>query len=481
MTSLFLGLFLLFSAAPEDEIEASVKRFTEAYAAVESHAADPFTADQAFYEGAIPGMLRKLDPHSVFFNPDQFEQLKRIQESRDKGFGSVVSLLPGRVVVLQTLPGSPSAKSGLAAGDEIISINGYRIAMLDTDQLIQLLSASRQRQAYLDVRRPGNARTLQFVLVPEEMQSPSVDRVYFLRAGVGYIRVTNFDLDTGKAVEGAIEKLGGKNLRGLVLDLRKNPGGSLPSALHVASLFLKPGQPLLSVRGRRIEETKETVPEKFTNYTFPLAVLIDARSASAAEVVAGALQDHDRAAILGETSYGKGLVQAVYPLSSSTGMALTTSFYYTPAGRSIQRPLEGVELTPGSATEATFRTDSGREVQGAGGIRPDQVVQPEGMTRFRAVLEATGSFTSFATLFLQRNQVDEDFELSPAVMDEFQLFLSTHNIRPGVAEWSQEREYLSNRLLTEIFNQALGVEKGEEIEARRDPVILAALRSMQVD
>jgi carboxyl-terminal processing protease len=481
MTSLFLGLFLLFYAAPEDDTEASVKRFTEVYAAVETHAADPFTADQAFYEGAIPGMLRKLDPHSVFFNPDQFEQLKRMQESRDKGFGSVVSLLPGRVVVLQTLPGSPSAKSGLAAGDEIISINGYRIAMLDTEQLIQLLSASRQRQAHLDVRRPGNARTLQFVLVPEEMQSPSVDRVYFLRAGVGYIRVTNFDLETGKTVEGAIEKLGGKNLRGLVLDLRKNPGGSLPSALHVASLFLKPGQPLLSVRGRRIEETKETVPEKFPNYTFPLAVLIDARSASASEVVAGALQDHDRATILGETSYGKGLVQAVYPLSSNTGMALTTSFYYTPAGRSIQRPLSGVGLTPGSATAATFRTDAGREVEGGGGIRPDQVVQPEGMTRFRAVLEATGSFTSFATLFLQRNKVDEDFELSPAVMDEFQLFLSTRNIRPGVAEWSQEREYLSNRLLTEIFNQALGVEKGEEIEARRDPVILSALRSMQVD
>ena len=149
------------------------------------------------YAGAIPAMLRKLDPHSVFFDPEQFEQLKRMETSTSKGFGSVVSILPGRVIVLQTLPGTPSQKAGLSPGDEILAINGYIIGQLDIEQLPQLLEQSRQRQARLDVRRPGIPSLLHFTLTPEEMQSPSVDRAFFIGAGIGYIRVTSFDEKTG--------------------------------------------------------------------------------------------------------------------------------------------------------------------------------------------------------------------------------------------------------------------------------------------
>jgi len=292
------------AADPLDPLPAEMKRFIDAYSIVESMAADPVNSEQAFYQGAIPGMLRKLDPHSVFFDPGQFEQLRQMQTSTRKGFGSVVSLLPGRVIVLQATPGTPSAKSGIAPGDEILAINNIRLDRLSLDQLIELLTESRQQPAKLVVRRGGNVRLLEFTLVPEEMQSPSVDRHFMLRSGVGYIRVASFDEKTGQEIHEAIENLGGMKLKGLVMDLRNNPGGVVGAAVETASLFLKPGQTIVTLRGRNVAEKVEKVPETAKPYEFPVAILVNSKTASASEIVSGALQDHDRATILGEPSFG---------------------------------------------------------------------------------------------------------------------------------------------------------------------------------
>jgi carboxyl-terminal processing protease len=476
---LFPALLLLwFSASAQSDIELQLKRFADVYAAVEQHAADPVNPYQAMYAGAIPGMLRRLDPHSVFFDPGQFEQLKELEKSTHKGFGSVVSVLPGRVIVLQTLAGTPSARAGIQPGDEILAINGIRLDRLDLRQLVGLLGESRQREAKLDVRRPGNTRLLQFVLTPEEVLSPSVDRAFFLQPGVGYVRITSFEAETGKQVRQAIEKLGGKKLMSLVLDMRDNPGGLMPSALETAALFLAPGKKLLTVRGRAKDAEDISVPDWAQPYDFPMAVLVNGRTASGAEIVAGALQDHDRAPVIGEPSFGKGLVQSVYSLSSGTGLALTTAFYYTPSGRSIQKPLHGGQLDTATSNDSagTYRTDSGRVVRGGGGIRPDYLVYPESPSRLRIALEATASFTSFATQTLHKlGHVNDGFEVTPALLDEFQVFCSQRNIRPGVSEWSSEREWIRSRLKQEIFNQSLGVEKGDEVEAQRDPQVLKAL------
>lgn len=465
---LVLGILLLFAPAAE-ELEEQVRKFAQVYALVEEQAADPPAPQFAFYQGAIPGALKKLDPHSVFFDPQQFQQLQEMQKSVRKGFGSVVTVLPGRVIVLQTLPGTPSARSGIAPGDEIIAINGYRLEFLDMDQLIALLSQSRQQEAKLDVRRPGSAGLLPFTLVPEEMQSPSVERRFTLRPGVLYLRVGSFDPSTGSEISEAIQQAGGNGLRGLVLDLRNNPGGSLEAALDTASLFLKPGQKILSIRGRRTEVKDITVPAgDRTPYEFPMAVLMNGRSASASEIVAGALQDYQRAKILGEPSFGKGLVESVFPLSSGTGLALTTAFYYTPSGRSIQRPLGAGALAGATA---------GSE----GGIRPDIPVAPEPQTRLRMVLEATGAFARFATEFLRsRPPVPELFEADSELLDNFRVFLSGQKIQPGVGDWSTDREWIRSRLTQEILNQAAGVERGDELEVRRDSTVVAALRAIGV-
>jgi carboxyl-terminal processing protease len=481
-----LTIALLCSATllgAQDDLDRQLRDVIGAYSLAAENAADPVDSEQAFYAGAIPAMLRKLDPHSVFFDPEQFEQLKRMETSTSKGFGSVVSILPGRVIVLQTLAGTPSQKAGLAPGDEILGINGYIIGQLDIDQLPQLLEQSRQRQARLDVRRPGVPTLMHFTLVPEEMQSPSVDRAFFIGAGIGYIRVTSFDEKTAQETKAAIEKLGGDRLAGLVIDLRNNPGGVLGAAVQMVSLFLQPGMKIVTVRGRHVPETTETVPTIATPYGFKLAILVNEKSASAAEIVSGAMQDHDRATILGVPSFGKGLVQSVYPLTQGTGLALTTALYYTPSGRSIQKPLDAARFGLAAATahpnrESEFRTDKGRPVTGGGGIQPDIVVYPPDTNRLRNVLDASASFTNFATEFLRGQKIDAEFEVTGDILDRFRVFLSNREIRPSVAEWSAEREFVANRLKTEVFNQAFGVEKGDEVEAQRDPVILKAMEAI---
>jgi carboxyl-terminal processing protease len=476
-----LALFLLAGpAAAADDLETQVKRITTVYALVEQNAADPVSSEQAFYQGAIPGMLRRLDPHSVFFDPQQFEQLKQLETSTRKGFGSVVSVLPGRVIVLQTLPGTPSAKSGMSPGDEILAINNYRLDRLDAEQLIGLLQQSRQQPARLVIRRPGSARLMDFTLTPEEMQQPSVERAFFLQAGIGYLRVASFDEQTGTQIKQAVEKLGGNKLKGLVLDLRNNPGGLLNSALETAALFLEPGQSILTVRGRAVPLKEEKVPPDAHPYAFALAALLNGKSASASEIVAGALQDHDRAVIVGEPSFGKGLVQSVFPLADSTGVALTTALYYTPSGRSIQKPFDATQFALGATAahpneKSEFRTDKGRKVRGGGGIIPDEVVYPPQVSRFRVALENSGSFTSFATDYTQKNKVTDNFEVTPALLDDFRIYLAERRIEPGLAEWSGDLDFIRNRLKTEIFNQSLGVEKGDEVEAQRDPQIQRAV------
>jgi carboxyl-terminal processing protease len=468
-------------AADEDPggaLAPEIKRIVDVYSLLESQAADPVPSDQALFQGAIPGMLRTLDPHSIFFDPMQFDQLKQMQQSEQKGFGTIVNVLPGRVIVLQTVAGTPSAKAGLSAGDEILAVNGIPLAVLEFEQILQLLTEARQKQATLDVRRP-DGRVSQITMSPELVNMPPVDRAFLLAPRVGYLRITAFEAQTGKLVKDAVEKLGGEYLKGLVIDLRDNPGGDVASAVETAGLFLSPDQLIFSVIGRNKEKEEARVAKLATPYTFPVAILVNAKTASASEIVSGALQDHDRAFILGEPSYGKGLVQQVYPLSANTGLALTTAFYYTPSGRSIQKPLHGGQLDAATTVaQGPFKTDSGRLVKGGGGIQPDEVIGPEPQSRLRVVLEATGLLTTFAGEYIRDREISENVDITAAMLDELQVFLSGRSIQPSVSEWLGEREWISSRLKQEILTLKFGVAKGDEIEMQRDPVVKAALKKL---
>jgi carboxyl-terminal processing protease len=341
------------------------------------------------------------------------------------------------------------------------------------------MGQARQHEVSLDVRRPGNARLLRFALTPVLVDTPTVDRAFMLKPGIGFLRLTAFEGPTGKLVKETIEKLGGAGLKGLVIDLRGNPGGDVQAAVDMASLFLEPDQLIFTVKGRTAGGEEVRVNKLNRPYTFPLAVLVDEKSASASEIFSGSMQDHDRATILGVPTYGKGLVQRVYPLSAGSGLALTTAFYYTPSGRSIQKPLRGVELSAASTmAEGPFKTDKGRLVRGGGGILPDEVVQQEVLSRLRSVLDATASFTAFATEYLRTRDIPENFEVPGGMLDELKVFLSERSIQPSISDWLKERDWIQSRLKQDLLNLKFGVAVGDQVEFRRDPVVNAALKHL---
>jgi carboxyl-terminal processing protease len=378
------------------------------------------------------------------------------------------------------MQGSPAAKAGLSAGDEIVAINRIPLGYLDIEQLTELLTEAREKQVALEVRRPGQESTAQIVMSPALLDQPTVDRAFMLEPGLAYMRVTSFEGPTGALVRQTIDNLGGEFLKGLVIDLRNNPGGVVQSAIQAAALFLSPDQLIFSIKGRNAEAEQAYVPKVSTPYTFPVAVLVNGNTASASEIVSGALQDHDRAVILGEPTYGKGLVQQVFPLSQATGLALTTAFYYTPSGRSIQRPLSGGQLDAATiVSQGPYRSDAGRTLRGGGGIQPDLVVYPENETRLQAVLDASGVLTTFAGEYLQSHEVAADFEVAPLMLDELRLFLSERKIQPDGAEWLTHRVWITSRLKQEVLNLKFGVAKGDEIELQRDPVVQAALKRLR--
>ena len=471
---------------PATDLAPELERFMEVFSAIEQHGSGPVSLDKMIYEGAIPSMLRRLDPHTQFFEPSQFEQLKQMEASEQKGFGSIVSVIPGRVIFLQIFPGTPTSKAGVQPGDELVGINNVVIGSLEPEQIIDLLTQARQHSISAFLRRQGVDHVLQVVLTPELQDAPTVDRSYMLKPGVGYIRITSWDMETATQLRAAIEKLSSTPLASLVIDLRDNPGGVVKTSLDGAAFFLQAGQRILTAKGRTGVVQSVDVPKGLTPYTFRVALLINAKTASASEIFSGALQDHDRAVIVGETSYGKGLVQSVLPLSDDAGLAITTAFYYTPSGRSIQHPLQNSALSntfgvpPTSKPLPTYKTDAGRTVTGGGGIHPDVEVTPASRTRLEAVLDASGSITAFATEYLAHHTpLPDSFAVTPAMLDDLKVFLSARHIQPGLDEWIGEAPWIRMRLLEEVVTLGRGVAAGDQIAAGRDTQIQAALTALQ--
>ncbi len=473
----------------------SLKQFASVYATVSENYAEPFTGDKpgdAIYDGAIPSMLRTLDPHSNFFDPKSYSKLMEEQRGRYYGVGMLIQpQLIGdkqRTVVLKPFAGTPSYKAGIHPGDIISAVDGKSTDGLDSNDVVALLKGEKGTHVRVTVTRSGTtagtAQTLSFDLTREEIPNNSVDLAYLIQPGIGYIHIKAVQETTGKEVQDALASFG--DMKGLVLDLRDNPGGLLNQAVAVCDQFLKRGQVIVSQRGRAYPEQIYRAGHG-SDQTYPIVILTNHGTASAAEIISGALQDHDRALILGTTTFGKGLVQTVYQLSDNTGLTLTTYHYYTPSGRLIQRNYEGVSLydyysnheKPQPEKDRQVKlTDSGRTEYGGDGIAPDVPFQEPKPTHLQRLLIAHYTFFDFAQQWLGKHQVAKDAQVTPEMLDSYKQFLRSKNIAFTDADLTPVLPWAKANILAELLSSAYTEEDGAKARAEWDPEIKKAVAVM---
>ncbi|MFQ5739134.1 MAG: S41 family peptidase [Acidobacteriota bacterium] len=496
-------------SSPSDRTQSLLKTFTETLALVQANYARD-VASEKLVESSIRGMLRTLDPHSSFFATRDYNRLQEEQHGKYYGLGiSIRAESPGsgRVVIVEPpAPGTPAYKAGLRVGDVIFQIEGKPIEDWDlNDEVIPNLKGPRGTKVNITVQRPGEVKPLDFVVERDEIPIYTIKFAFHIQPGVGYLRIDKFSETTGRELDKSLRELGEVQLSGLVLDLRDNPGGSLSAAIAVADHFLKRKQLIVSTRSRGGTPDRTYTAPHGRKYDYPMVVLINENSASASEIVAGALQDHDRALIVGETSFGKALVQTIYPLEGHRGLALTTGKYYTPSNRLIQRDYSGGfydyfynRKRAKHETRLKHETDGGRPVYDGGGITPDERVEPLPYTKLARQLNRKNLFFQFAAR-LTSGEIKSDVRynyshdeiaaldssrkqdlvrkllVSEKTLDIFRQYMKEKEVPFSDQSFAENRNFIRNRIKQELFLTLFGEREGYRASLEIDPQVLRAL------
>jgi len=469
----------------DSDVSDSLKQFANVYDIVEQNYAEPVNPDKAIYNGAIPGMLHVLDPHSNFFDPKSYSLLREDQRGKYYGVGMTVGPRNNKVIVIAPFVGTPAYRAGIRPGDIIVAVDGKPTDNMTTGDVADLLKGPKGTTVHITILREGAEKPLEFAVVRDEIPRYSVDLHFLIRPGIGYMHVSGFNETTEKEVQDALDAFAQQGeVKGLILDLRQNPGGLLNEGVGVADKFLHKGQLIVSHHGRSSPERRYTAAHGNGGRDYPLVVLVNRGTASAAEIVAGAIQDHDRGLILGETTFGKGLVQTVYPLANDTGLALTTAKYYTPSGRLIQRDYSNVSLydyyferddSNNVSNKEVKLTDSGRTVYGGGGITPDVKFDAPKGNHFQDTLLQHYGFFNFAKHYVVNHKLTKNFDVDENIMQEFRKSLEADNIPFTEADLVQNNEWIRSNIKSEIFVDAFGQEEGLKVKAETDPEVLKGL------
>ena len=479
------------AAAPSDGtqpgLETDMQLFTHAVSVVEQNEAELPSQDKIYYKGAIPGMLRELDPHSNFFDPKDFRLLEDDQKGSYSGVGMMVSTRNGKTVVIAPFPGSPAYRVGLRPGDIIVSVDDKSTDGLNTTEVADLLKGPRGTQVKVVISREGAPDYLSFTLIRDEITRKSVPEAFDLKNGIAYIKILSFTETTPRELDDALAQLNESDLRGLVLDLRDNPGGLLNSGVAVAGHFLRKGQVVVSSHGRNSPEKVFTARNGNHGFDYPIVVLVDRMSASAAEIVSGALQDHDRAWILGEKTFGKGLVQTVFPLSYNTALALTTAHFYTPSGRLIQRDYSNESFydyyfhrddTARNPNDVKM-TDGGRTVYGGGGITPDEKYEAAPMDHLEIVLNRDGLFNFTRAYFAKHTgALPQGWLPGEPVLAELHDYLLGKKVNFTEAQFTKDHDWIKRYLTKEMYIYAFNVDESDRQFAQSDPEVALAIQAM---
>ncbi|MGH9327371.1 MAG: S41 family peptidase [Terriglobia bacterium] len=479
-------------------LNPSLKQFSEAYGLIEANYADPVSPDVAIYGpsgdnsvGAIPGMLRRLDPHSNFFDPTEFAKLR--QEMSGNYFGVGMRIAPrlgksGKMVTVvdEPMPGSPAFRAGLRPGDVIAAVNAKSTADMDTTTVANLLRGPRGTQVRIAVVREGSPKPLEFTLTRDKITTPSVEVAFMIRPGVAYIHINAFNETTNPELSAALNRMGQQNIRALILDLRGNRGGLLQQAVAVSSHFLRKNQLIVYHYGLHSPEERYYAIDGEQGPEYPIVVLINKDTASAAEIVTGALQDHDRALVMGQRSFGKGLVQTEFPLSNDTMLLLTTARYYTPSGRLIQRDYSNISLYDyyyqydlASLPHTQVRlTDGGREMYGGGGITPDVAVPLPKLNPTEQKLVDAGAFFDFGDSYLASHKtVPPDFRPGSKAMEAFRKFLVSENIPISNQDFKSSEAFIREHIRAQLIGTIYGENAANQIRVDNDPLVQRATDS----
>jgi carboxyl-terminal processing protease len=476
------GPLVRATAAGQNDMQDSVKTFTHVLSVVERNYAEPVDTDKVIYDGAIPGMLRVLDPHSNFFDPKQYALFKEEQQGKYYGVGMTVQQRENQTVVLAPFVGSPAYKAGIRPGDIIQKVDGKSCDGLTTTEVADMLKGAKGTIVHISLGREGWEKPIEVTVTRDEIPRPGVEYYTMVKPGIGYVRVSTFNETTDSDLSEALKQLDVSKLDGLIIDLRNNGGGLLNQAVGMADMFLDKNEIVVSHRGRASQERRYYAVRGNQGIGVPVIVLINGQSASASEIVSGAIQDHDRGLIVGEVSFGKGLVQTQFPLSEDTALLLTTARYYTPSGRLIQRDYKNVSLydyhynpQPPNKPEVKL-TDSGRQVFGGGGITPDDIIAAPKPDEFQQMLYRRGVFYSqqqgvgdFTRYYLgEKPDITKDFVVNDSVLTEFRKYLDKQKIKYSDADIQANIVWLKWQIKREVFTSFFGLNDGYKVELQDD-------------
>jgi len=488
-----LGSKLL--AVPERELP-NLDEYADILTTLGEWAPEPVPPEKFVY-ASIHGMLSRLDPHTTFLEPDDYAAMREKQQGSFFGLGIQIQKRMGHITVIAPMEGTPAFKLGIRAGDIITHIEDEELKEdVSTDEVVRKLRGPKGTPVTITIRRPGLDEPIRMTLTRAEIPTLSVPYAFMIGPETGYIFLRDFTHTSSRELTAAIEKLEKQGMKRLLLDLRGNPGGVLDQAVDVADVFLPKGSKVVYTRGRTPSSAQEYyAPGDGTHFDRPLVVLVNRGSASASEIVAGAIQDHDRGLIVGQRTWGKGLVQSVYTLPYGAGLALTTARYYTPSGRWIQRdysdllayvnPEDGDVPQPEEAPRKSgevFYTEAGRVVYAAGGITPDVMAKNDNRdSKLLAHLLARGLTFSFAVDWNSKHpNVGEDFAVTPAVRDAFFQFCEASKFSTAEElnrQWNEDsgKSLIDLAIRVDMINVKYGLESGWRARAAGDNQLQQAL------
>ena len=427
---LLLVIVNLYAKDIFSEIDKTFPVIKDVYKEVVIRYVDDIDTEK-FLKAGIDGMLSTLDPYSTYIEKEDKEQLQILTDGKYEGVGMGLSVRNGRVTVIDPpFLGTPAARAGIREGDAIVEVDGEPTKGLSLDKTVHKIRGPAGSPVTLSIMRNGAEQPLEFTLIREKIKIEDVRFAGIIDKGIGYIRLTRFSKNAAQEVREKVRQFNQEPLNGFILDLRSNPGGMLDAAVQVADIFLPKGLVIVSTRGR----TKDSIKEYQSRWDplihdVPIVVLVNRISASASEIVAGAIQDHDRGIVIGDTTFGKGLVQTVVPLTHVSALKITTAKYYTPSGRCIQRQDYSMWAdTVDTAEEIAFQTDNGRPVFGGGGIIPDIVLEPEKVNDLVWDLQRKSHYFNFAVEYTgTHTKMDSSFQVTDAMIREFEKYLKKQN------------------------------------------------------